>query len=1200
MSKHDRRGRPALLTGVAMLGLVAGASGAQAEELAVAETAVLTPVAPEAHSGDSDQTARLLADAAEAAALRQNAFTYQQQTILRPDEAEIDPNILIALPGSPTTARDPVNITGVGQMIVENGVPGTGSLGLCTGSLINPRTVLFAAHCINSRAATAYGSNSGGVPIGFGFETNLRANGPGQVDELVRWIFGSGPDATGRYQTNTAQAFYTVDSVAYNPLSLEPDARRFLYGDVAIAALDTPAVGIPTWSILLSPLPAPGTITAATGTGYRVALAGYGGNGTGTSGTFAIDFRRRVAENWLGALASLADFEGAVFGAGSSANLIQNLYFIDFDDPARGTPAAARRDFNAFRDNALPNEGTTAGGDSGGPLILSQAFTRQLVIGVLSGGYTRFFADQPANGYGTVSFYQPLYLYWDWIAANNPYRYVGANAGNGNWEDPTRWVSLTDPNYFILGPNGQPINGVPTMTGEQNTGTAGKFGQVCIQGNTIGAIGNNVCRDVATGNLINTPGGIGTEGSEVVGGSNNNMGSANISPDGTATNQPATMQIDRELAQPEAQAAAQPLPAPTIANGLPGATNFVPNNTPGNRLNGVLPRYFDVTLSNAGTTTLGSTVTIDRLTVRNTAGLTINTGARLNSLIDVTQAGGTVNVNGTLSSVGDFALLAGMLQGTGTIIAPFTTSVAGTISPGTMGTVGTLNFTGNLVLASGTVTVIDVAGANSDRIAVTGAANLGGTVMLNGLTGQVNGLGRQFTIVSATGGVTGAFSALTLSPILRQSFTYQQNAVQVQVTAASYNTVINSADPVQVAYARLFDQNRANGALSSIYALDFASTDTIRDTFTRLAPVNEQAVRSLSAQTINLLQNFNDARLREADKDRAGGKVAITGRPLDLAQMSLSPAMQPLGGAVMGAQEGAGETEMREANLPDNVGIFLAGGFVVGEGASLPGYEPGTQPFFQYQLDPMDYAGWYLAGGIEFYPGDNTMIGLSGHYSDIDADVPLAQEVRNTTYAASLYMRQRFDSGVVVDGQVTLGSTGFDTTRRVTFLNAFQTLESSTDNLLFSGALGVSYDLKTSVGTISPGIEARYASIDFGRVQETGGALALSIDRDTYKSTQLRGGFDWQKQGKNVQLNATAQVVRELEQGSRLLGANFVNGTGPNAAFAIGTADRTWGEAGVSATFGSGPVQAGIAFDTTIARSDADTQVVRGNLTWRF
>ena len=42
-------------------------------------------------------------------------------------------------------------------------------------------------------------------------------------------------------------------------------------------------------------------------------------------------------------------------------------------------------------------------------------------------------------------------------------------------------------------------------------------------------------------------------------------------------------------------------PAPTLANGLPGATNFVPNNVDRVRTTGVAGRYYDVTLRNAGT-----------------------------------------------------------------------------------------------------------------------------------------------------------------------------------------------------------------------------------------------------------------------------------------------------------------------------------------------------------------------------------------------------------------------------------------------------------------------------------------------------------------------------------------------------------------------------------------------------------------------
>ncbi|OYW91801.1 MAG: hypothetical protein B7Z13_11680, partial [Caulobacterales bacterium 32-67-6] len=46
-------------------------------------------------------------------------------------------------PNAPPVLADPDAINGIGNIIVDTG---GGSVGVCTGSLINPRTVLFAAH----------------------------------------------------------------------------------------------------------------------------------------------------------------------------------------------------------------------------------------------------------------------------------------------------------------------------------------------------------------------------------------------------------------------------------------------------------------------------------------------------------------------------------------------------------------------------------------------------------------------------------------------------------------------------------------------------------------------------------------------------------------------------------------------------------------------------------------------------------------------------------------------------------------------------------------------------------------------------------------------------------------------------------------------------------------------------------------------
>lgn len=71
---------------------------------------------------------------------------------VRPTSSEERPSIIIRDDlgvGTPLAGpADTVDITGVGQMTVRAN-PTTTSMGLCTGTLINPRTVIFAAHCVN-------------------------------------------------------------------------------------------------------------------------------------------------------------------------------------------------------------------------------------------------------------------------------------------------------------------------------------------------------------------------------------------------------------------------------------------------------------------------------------------------------------------------------------------------------------------------------------------------------------------------------------------------------------------------------------------------------------------------------------------------------------------------------------------------------------------------------------------------------------------------------------------------------------------------------------------------------------------------------------------------------------------------------------------------------------------------------------------
>jgi V8-like Glu-specific endopeptidase len=1091
-----------------------------------------------------------------------------------------EPQIVIAAPGTPVTDRDPVNVTGVGQMIVDLQ---NGFIGLCTGTLINPRTVIFAAHCVNEKAAGNYGQNSGGQPIGFGFGSNNNVAG---ASAFGGWL--------GNYATNTGRFMYDANYVSYNPLSIEPNANSFLYGDIAVASLDTPAANVPTWAVLFSQLPAV-PITAA-GTGYHVTIDGYGNNGTGITGsTGGIDFRRRIAENTLGALASLGDFEQFLFGPSGTTNATnpQNLYWIDFDDPRRGTAAASPFDFNAWRDNALPNEGITASGDSGGPLILDRAFAKSVVLGVLSGGYTRFFNGQPANGYGTAAFYQPLYLYWDWIAANNPYHYVGSVAGNGDWTDASHWVTNLDPNYQII-VNGQLINGIPTSPGAGNTDQPG-FGQACFQDST-----SSDCYDVASGTETINANPIGTAA--------NDAGRAQLS---VLTEQVAEGTVSEGTGRPtggtlEAQASALVLPAPTLASGLPGATNFVPNNYDGDRVARVNPRYFDVTLAASGTTTLGSTVVIDRFTLANAgASLNIGTTGSLTSLISVTQMTGTMQVNGALTTPGDYFMLAGGLNGTGIITTPFFTSAAGTISPGsvgTAGTIGTLTFRGNTIFASGTTLLIDIgaAGTNDKVVVQTGAAgsgiaNVGGTVLFNVLSGTMPRAGDIYTFLTAQNAVTGTFSgSQSISAILRPTLVYSPTAVAVQITAVPYASVVDPNSAVQVSYAALMDGSRvssANGALSGLFGpLDLQSQSTIRAFFESAAPRTETLRTALGIAGSSASDRFFRQRIHGIEPGSATGHLALIGQPLNLANRG----GQMRAASPIDAGLGFAETERPGGTLPDDMSAYLAAGYLNGSSQPMPAAASAGRDKFD---------GWFVAGGVEQAVAEHATIGVGMSYSDLSGDTGgLVQHAGSRLINFNFYGSVGNGKGLVFDARLGLGHRTSDSTRTVTLVATPYTLTAKDDGVVISGELGFGVDMASGRNfSIVPRASLRYGEVGFDNVVETGGPMALTIDRSNVEALEGRLGLSVNgKPGSKIRPFFEANYVHDFLDQPAGFSARFTGGTA-YAPFALAPSDNDWGEVsgGIAINLGARAEMA-LEADTTVLRDDFQNQSYRARISFSF
>jgi autotransporter-associated beta strand protein/probable HAF family extracellular repeat protein len=117
---------------------------------------------------------------------------------------------------------------------------------------------------------------------------------------------------------------------------------------------------------------------------------------------------------------------------------------------------------------------------------------------------------------------------------------------------------------------------------------------------------------------------------------------------------------------------------------------------------------------------------------------------------------GTLSVNGSIASSSLTIVNSGAtLVGNG--IIGNTTINGGTLSPGN--SIGTLTVQGNLVFTAASSYMVEVSPSNADRTNVTGTATLGtATVSANFAAGTY--VAKQYTIVSAGGGVIGTFGPL--------------------------------------------------------------------------------------------------------------------------------------------------------------------------------------------------------------------------------------------------------------------------------------------------------------------------------------------------------------------------------------------------------------------------------------------------------
>ena len=168
----------------------------------------------------------------------------------------------------------------------------------------------------------------------------------------------------------------------------------------------------------------------------------------------------------------------------------------------------------------------------------------------------------------------------------------------------------------------------------------------------------------------------------------------------------------------------------------------------------------------------------------------IDSGRSISGPVSTSVNSGTLTVNGLLNSLAVTVQVGATLNGTGTITGNLTNF--GFFSPGDVP--GTLTVNGNYTQSpSGTFVEQIASPTNYSRLLVNGHASLAGALQLSFLNGFRPSAGQQFTIISATGGVSGTFSRVISSAGIPVQVLYGKNGT-IQIQSGNTETVFHFSD----------------------------------------------------------------------------------------------------------------------------------------------------------------------------------------------------------------------------------------------------------------------------------------------------------------------------------------------------------------------------------------------------------------------
>lgn len=520
-------------------------------------------------------------------------------------------------------------------------------------------------------------------------------------------------------------------------------------------------------------------------------------------------------------------------------------------------------------------------------------------------------------------------------------------------------------------------------------------------------------------------------------------------------------------------------------------------------------------------------------------------------------ASGGLKVNGSLAGSVVTAQSGTVLSGSGTVGGVVAQSGA-TVSPGN--SPGTLTVAGNYVQASGSVYNAEVVpgASTSDLISVTGTATIASGATLN-VVKYGSGTfapGARYTVLSAAGGVTGAYVVTgdtAISPFYGLTAVYDANNVYLDA-AQTRSFAAAAGTPNQVAAASGLQSLAPSSALR--LAVGGVSTDTAaRAAFDALSGEIHASVKTALIEDGRFVRNAAIDRLRTAFGAVGAGSGASAG-PVGAEGLTF----WTTGYGAWGATAGDGNA----ARLSHDIGGVLIG-------ADAPVFD-----------------GWRF-GVMAGYGHAN--------YSVTD---------RSSSGSSDNYSIGAYGGTAIGNLCLRLGTAytwnDVATTRRAAFTGFSDTLTAKERIGLFQAFADVGQRFDFGAVAVEPFGGLAYVGLDAGGFGERGGAAALTASGG---STSV--GFSTL----GVRTSARFDIAGYAFTASGSLGWRHAFGsTTPSAALAFaGSApfsvagapiarDAAVVEAGLSSTLGEN-LALGISYTGQFG-SGLQSQGVRGNLSLKF